>query len=102
MAGKLILFQWTGWTPRVPGGGRGTQTSCAGAFPTKAAFMRATNTPRSAMPWVSVDPEAVGRPTGNTGATLALANPGVVYYRDTVNHTHNQDVWLVHPKPEES
>lgn len=94
---RAILFQWTGWAP----GKRSKQVSCAAVFESKAAFMRACNRRESEMPYVSIDNRAPERESqGNTGARLAVENPGVVYWQDTINHTPREDVWLVHPNPE--
>ena len=98
-----LLFQWTGILPHgypsLPEKRHIRQASCAAVFPTKAAFLRATGSTRARLPYVSVMEMTEGRTVGNTGAALAVADPGVVYMRDDVNHTRGDDVWVVHPDP---
>lgn len=103
MARKPILFMWTGYAPRALCSGRVEQVTCAAVFPSRAAFMRATGRKQSDMPYVSVDDEVSERESvRNQGGEIALANPGVVYFRDTIRHTHREDVWVVHEEAERS
>lgn len=100
MARKAKLFQWTGWAPSDVSkfNGRKCQVSCAAVFPSIAEFKRVTDTPQSGMSWVGVidvpdeDPQ-------NDVARAAIANPGVVFWRDDVRHVPKNAVVLEHTEP---
>ena len=106
---KTIIFQWTGFAPReiydaVPEGKRHiTQASCVAVFPSVAAFLRATDSKRSRLPYISVHDTFFRRgDVQNEGARLAMDNPGVVYWKDNLRHEKQDSPWLVHPTPERS
>lgn len=99
---KTILFQWTGAAPRDARVDHKWQVSCAAVFPTAAAFRRATHMSLSYYKnYVGSDVDP--RPDiANEGAQLAMANPGTVYWQDTLRHIPRDAPWLVHPTPETS
>jgi hypothetical protein len=105
---RAILFQWTGCAPRSMWPERPAdkqhqwQVSCAAVFPSKSAFKRATGHKESDMPWVSMHELRGGENLGNTGAALAAARPGVVFWNDSLRHPAVADVWLEHDAPEAS
>lgn len=99
---KLTLFQWTGFAPQEAVVDHRLQVSCAAAFPSKAAFLRAIDSKQSRMPYVSFTEVYEGREIANVGARLAIATPGVVFYHDTLRHAHNDAQWLVHPEPDKA
>lgn len=96
------LYQWVGLAPREARVDHRVQVSCAAVFPSRAAFLRATGSPRSRMDWVSSSPVDPDRPHANEGAQLAIANPGVVYYQDDLRHPRKTAPWIVHPTPDQS
>ena len=98
----LRLFQWTGMAPDGvlrEGDARRPDVSCAAVFPSTAAFLRATDSPRTRMAYVSVM-EIEGREPGNETAAAALAKPGTVFWQDDVRHPRRDKVVCEHPQPE--
>lgn len=66
----MILFSWTDAK---------TQKKRWMACQSKAEFIRLTGTTRGEMPWVSKTEDAETRILQNTGANLALGDPGRAY-----------------------
>lgn len=100
--GKTIMFQWVGFAPKEAQVDHRLQVSCAAVFPSKAAFMRATGHKQSEMGFISDHEFKPGHDFGNDGANLAAANPGTVYYHDTLRNAPRDAAWLAHPTPERS
>lgn len=105
---KVILFQWTGFAPRgirdeVPPERRHvSQASCAAAFPSTAAFLRATGSKRSRMPYIGTHEIPEGYDPHNEGARLAIAHPGTVYWFDDLRNPRKEGRWLQHTDPTRS
>lgn len=95
---KSILFQWTGSAPRESVPDHRWQVGCAAVFPSAAAFKRATDMGQAEFKnYVSVHELQDGDDPHNEGARLAIANPGVVYWQDTLNFVPRDAPWAVHP-----
>jgi hypothetical protein len=96
------LFNWTGYAPKEAVVDHRIQVSCCAVFPTKKAFLEATDSSASRLrDYVSCWP-IDRRSPAHEGQRLATENPGVVYWQDTLRNIPRDAPWLVHPAPERS
>lgn len=87
------LFVWTGRAPRAVNARK--QVACYAVFPSKAAFTRATGVKGPELKnYVSVTDVEREWNSPNPGVAAALAEPGKVFWNDTVRHAPVENVVL--------